>query len=32
MLARKGRGKEANLSYHGHLMTENRNGLVVNAL
>jgi len=30
MLARKGRGKEAKLSYHGHLMTENRNGLVVN--
>lgn len=29
MLARKGRGKEAKLSYHGHLMTENRNGLVV---
>src|SRR6202162_1472571 len=25
MLARKGRGKEAKLSYHGHLMTENRN-------
>ena len=31
MLARKGPGKEAKLSYHGHLMTENRNGLVVNA-
>ena len=30
MLARKGPGKEAKLSYHGHLMTENRNGLVVN--
>ena len=30
MLARKGRGKEAKLSYHGHRMTENRNGLVVN--
>lgn len=29
-LARKGRGKEARLSYHGHLLTENRNGLVVN--
>jgi Transposase DDE domain len=29
---RKGRGKEAKLSYHGHLMTENRNGLVVNTL
>jgi hypothetical protein len=26
----QGRGKEAKLSYHGHLMTENRNGLVVN--
>jgi hypothetical protein len=32
MLARKGRGKEAKLSYHGHLMTENRSGLVVSAL
>ena len=30
MLARKGSGKGAKLSYHGHLMTENRNGLVVN--
>ena len=30
MLALKGQGKEAKLSYHGHLMTENRNGLVVN--
>ena len=30
MLARKGRGKEAKLSYHGHVLTENRNGLVVN--
>src|SRR5437588_10898436 len=30
MLARKGQGNEAKLSYHGHLMTENRNGLVVN--
>src|SRR5207245_10115619 len=29
-LARKGPGKEAKLSYHGHLMTENRSGLVVN--
>jgi transposase len=29
MLARKGRGKEAKLSYHGHVLTENRNGLVV---
>jgi hypothetical protein len=32
MLARKGRGKEAKLSYHGHLMTENRSGLVVSTL
>jgi transposase len=32
MLARKGPGKEAKLSYHGHLMTENRSGLVVNTL
>lgn len=32
MLAPKGRGKEAKLSCHGHLMTENRNGLVVNTL
>jgi transposase len=30
MLARKGRGKEAKLSDHGHVLTENRNGLVVN--
>src|SRR5436309_13230072 len=30
MLARKGPGKEAKLSYHEHLMTENRSGLVVN--
>ena len=30
MLALKGQGKEAKLSYHGHLMTENRNGLVMN--
>src|SRR5881227_1341435 len=30
MLARKGPGKEAKLTYHGHLMTENRSGLVVN--
>ena len=32
MLARKGRGKEAKFSFHGHLMTENRNALVVNTL
>ena len=30
MLARKGNGKEAKLSYNANLMTENRNGLVVN--
>ena len=29
-LARKGNGKEAKLSYNGNLLTENRNGLVVN--
>jgi transposase len=29
-LARKGNGKEAKLSYTGNLMTENRNGLIVN--
>jgi len=29
MLARKGNGKEAKLSYAGHLLTENRNGLIV---
>ena len=29
LLARKGDGKEANLSYCGNVMTENRNGLVV---
>jgi transposase len=28
-LARKGNGKEAKLSYHGNLLTENRNGLIV---
>jgi len=28
-LARKGRGKEAKLSYTGHIMMENRNGLAV---
>src|SRR6476620_8289988 len=31
MLARKGSGKEAKLSYSGHVLTENLNGLVVNA-
>jgi transposase len=30
LLARKGDGKEAKLSYAGHVMMENRNGLVVN--
>lgn len=30
-LFRKGKGKEAKLSYMGHLLTENRNGLVVSA-
>ena len=29
-LARKGYGKEAKLSYNGNLLTENRNGLIVN--
>jgi transposase len=29
-LARKGNGKEANLSYNGNLLVENRNGLIVN--
>ena len=29
-LARKGQGKEAQLSYAGHVLMENRNGLVVN--
>src|SRR6202790_1173236 len=28
--ARKGKGKEAKLSYNGNLMVENRNGLIVN--
>lgn len=28
MLARKGAGKEAKLSYSGHVLTEHRNGLV----
>ncbi len=31
-LARKGRGKEAKLSYSGNLLIENRNGLIVNAM
>jgi len=31
LLARKGSGKEAKLSYNGNLLTENRNGLIVNA-
>jgi len=30
LLARKGNGKEAKLSYNGNVLTENRNGLVVN--
>ncbi len=30
LLARKGAGKEAKLSYNGNLLTENRNGLIVN--
>ena len=30
-LARKGRGKEAKLSYSGHLLVENRNGLIMDA-
>ena len=30
-LARKGKGKEARLSYAGHLVTENRHGLIVDA-
>jgi transposase/IS5 family transposase len=29
LLARKGRGKEARLSYAGHVLMENRNGLIV---
>ncbi len=32
MLARKGDGKEAKLSYSGNLLVENRNGLIVNAM
>ena len=30
LLARKAQGREAKLSYHGHLLTENRHGLIVN--
>jgi len=30
LLARKGNGKEAKLSYNGNVLTENRNGLIVN--
>jgi hypothetical protein len=30
MLARKGNGKEAKLSYSGHVQMENRNGMVAN--
>ena len=30
LLARKGGGKEAKLNYNGNLLTENRNGLIVN--
>jgi transposase len=30
LLARKGRGKEARLSYNGNLLVENRNGLIIN--
>jgi transposase len=30
LLARKGYGKEAKLSYNGNLLTENRNGLIIN--
>src|SRR6201999_352006 len=32
LLARKGSGKEARLSYNGNLLTENRNGLIVNTV
>src|SRR5262244_739768 len=31
-MARKGKGKEAKLSYNGNLLVENRNGLIVNTL
>jgi transposase len=30
LLARKGNGKEARLSYNGNLLTENRSGLIIN--
>ena len=30
-LSRKGRGREAKLSYHGHVLMENRNGLAVDS-
>jgi transposase len=32
LLARKGKGKEAKLSYTGHVLMENRNGMVVDAM
>ena len=32
LLARKGAGKEAKLSYCGNLLVENRNGLIVSSL
>jgi transposase len=32
LLARKGKGKEAKLSYTGHVLMENRNGLAVDAM
>ncbi len=32
LLARKGKGKEAKLSYAGHVLMENRNGLAVDAM
>lgn len=31
-MARKGKGKEAKLSYSGNLLVENRNGLIVDAM
>jgi hypothetical protein len=31
LLARKGQGKEAKLSYSGHLLMENKHGLIVDA-
>ena len=31
-MARKGKGKEAKLSYNGNLLVENRNGLIVNTV